>query len=52
LTVDKLTKIEMDCTISEEPNGMNSGKEWCYYNVANEEWDFCVPTLDYNKGRM
>lgn len=52
LTVDNKTKIVRDCTISQEPNGMSSGKEWCYTNMNTAEWDFCVPTLDYNKGRM
>jgi len=30
--MDKLTKVVRDCTISEEPNGMETGKEWCFTN--------------------
>lgn len=31
---------------------MSTGKEWCYFDLETMEWDFCIPTLDYNKGRM
>ena len=49
-------KTYHDCTSSRAPNGILLDKEWCYVNtdqndVAYKNWDYCIPTLNYDKVR-
>lgn len=43
-----------DCTDTEAPDNSHTGNEWCYVEnpgVGDKDWEFCNPTLDYDKVR-